>query len=220
MLENQGLDDIVELELLVEISYFESFFHRMGFKRTDGAVFGLLALSKRPVSSEEIEVLLHLSQSATSQSLKILAMYGCIDTVTQTEKRIKYHSSKNDGLEIVASIFKKREQEYVQEFKSMAVNILAKARAQGEKEDSPRIMRFRSIVTTCEIADSVINMVLRVSHNKMSKEYKILIEKLPKAIDLIGNNSLAVMDFTHSLKSNLTSKLKEGLEKFKATQTW
>jgi len=216
VLENHGLDDIVEQELLGEVSYFETFFHRMGFKRTDGAVFGLLAISKRAVSSEEIESILHLSQSATSQSLKVLTMYGCIDTVTvtKTEKRIKYHSAKNDGLEIVASIFKKREQEYVHEFKNMAVNVLKKARAQGEKEDSPRILRFRSIVTTCEVADSVINMVLRVSHNKMSKEYKVLIEKLPKAIDLIGNNSLAVMDFTHSLKSNLTSKLKEGLEKF------
>jgi DNA-binding transcriptional regulator GbsR (MarR family) len=214
MLENRDLNDIVEEGFLSEISYFETFFHRMGFKRTDGAVFGLLALAKRSVSSEEIEAILKLSQSATSQSLKILTLYGCIETNVQTEKRIKYHSAKNDGLEIVASIFKKREQEYVLEFKNMAKTILEKTKATGESEDSPRVQRFKSIVATCEVAESVINLVLRVSQHKMSKEYKILIQRLPKAIDLIGNNSLAVMDFTSQLKTNLTSKFKDKLEKF------
>ena len=60
--------EFIESDFLEEIRHFENFLSRVGFKRIDGAVYGLLVLAKRPLSSEEIEKALDLSQSAVSLS--------------------------------------------------------------------------------------------------------------------------------------------------------
>ena len=59
----------IEPEIQKELPHFEMFFNRIGFKRIDGSVFGLLVLSKKALTSEEIEEALGLSQSAVSLSL-------------------------------------------------------------------------------------------------------------------------------------------------------
>lgn len=62
--------------LLSELTVFENFLSRIGFKRIDGSVFGLLVLSETPMTQDEIGEILGISQSAVSQSLKTLDLYG------------------------------------------------------------------------------------------------------------------------------------------------
>jgi len=72
-------------DLLTEISCFESFLNNIGFKRIDGAIYGLLVLSETPLTSDEIEKTLSLSQSAISLSLKTLTHFGEMVFITGEE---------------------------------------------------------------------------------------------------------------------------------------
>jgi DNA-binding transcriptional regulator GbsR (MarR family) len=210
----------VEAEILKELTHFETFFGRIGFKRIDGSVFGLLVLANKPLTSEEIEATLNLSQSAVSLSLKTLSHFGAIETRDTRDQRdnskAKVHTAKEDSLNIVASVFRKREEEYVNDFKNMAQRVLEKSEG---SENIARKIRMQSIITTCEIAESVMNFVITIAQNKSREghehyaaQYEALVKKLPKALDLITTTAGPLSDITLSLKENLTSAFKNNFK--------
>ncbi len=210
------MNTIVEPEILKELPSFESFFSRIGFKRIDGSVFGLLVLAKKPLTSEEIEQILNLSQSAVSLSLKTLAHFGAIETTGDRDNpgaKAKLHSAKEDSLAIVASVFRKREEEIIGDFKNMAQRVLELS---DHPESSGRRKRMQSIITTCEVAESVMNFVITIAHNKSRSEYEAqyesLVKKLPRALDMLSNGAAPLADFTMALKDNLTEKFKNNLK--------
>ena len=188
-------------ELIEEIPAFEDFLYDIGFKRNEGAIFGLLVLSEGPLSSEEIEASLNLSQSAVSQGLKKLSLYGAIETresrSSETSKRIKLHQAKEDSLSIVASLFRKREQETIEKFKKMAQRVQLKKAGQ---KDSVVLGRMKSIISTCELAESVIHFVLGAASQADNPLYQELTHQLPK---LLERNLKRLNDFTHENKDNL-----------------
>lgn len=211
-----NMNTIVEPEILKELPSFESFFSRIGFKRIDGSVFGLLVLAKKPLTSEEIEQILNLSQSAVSLSLKTLAHFGAIETTGDRDNpgaKAKLHSAKEDSLAIVASVFRKREEEIIGDFKNMAQRVLELS---DHPESSGRRKRMQSIITTCEVAESVMNFVITIAHNKSRSEYEAqyesLVKKLPRALDMLSNGAAPLADFTMALKDNLTEKFKNNLK--------
>ena len=219
---NQGT--IVEAELREELTGFENFFSRIGFKRIDGSVYGLLVIAKKPLTSEEIEQTLNLSQSAISLSLKTLSHFGVIETSGDRDQvggtKARVHTAKEDSLAIVASVFRKREEEIISDFKKMALRILDKSQ---NPEDLSRKKRLQSIILTCEIAESVMHFVSTMTQNKSKKEYidqyEQMIKKLPKALDLINSsvnslNSLStpLSELSHHMKNNFTETL---TDKFK-----
>jgi DNA-binding transcriptional regulator GbsR (MarR family) len=207
----------IESELLAEIIHFEDFFQRMGFKRIDGSVFGLLVLSKRPLTSEEIEEVLKLSQSAVSLSLKSLLQIGAIETRDardlKNDSKAKVHTAKEDALGIVASVFRKREEEYVAEFKKMAQRVLL--RSEG-LENLTRKKRMLSIINTCEIAEAVMQFVITIAKEKGTEHfdhhYETVVKKLPKTLELLAMSAGPLSEITHNLKDNLTAKLKSNLK--------
>ena len=211
----------VEADILKELPHFEIFFSRIGFKRIDGSVFGLLVLAQKPLTSEEIEEILNLSQSAVSISLKTLTHFGAIETRDQRDNsKAKIHSAKEDSLAIVASVFRKREEEYVLDFKNMAKRVIEKS--QGPN-NLARKKRMNSIVSTCEIAESVMNFVISIAQNKAqfkssdnqdyySAQYDAIVKRLPKALDLIASSAGPITDLTLSLKENLTTTLKNNFK--------
>jgi DNA-binding transcriptional regulator GbsR (MarR family) len=208
---------MVETDILKELPHFETFFARIGFKRIDGSVFGLLVLSNKPLTSEEIESTLNLSQSAVSLSLKTLAHFGAIETRDQRDSsKAKVHTAKEDSLSIVASVFRKREEEYILDFKNMAQRVLDKS--DGE-QNLARKKRMQSIISTCEIAESVMNFVITIAQNKSrehyeqhSAQYDAIVKRLPKALDLIATTAGPLSDITLSLKENFTEKLKNNFK--------
>lgn len=215
-MNNEIFDPVIERELLQELPSFEIFFSRIGFKRIDGSIYGLLTLAKKPLTSEEIEETLNLSQSAVSLSLKTLAHFGAIETTGDRDNpgsKAKLHSAKEDSLSIVASVFRKREEEMVADFKAMAQRILDKS--QGP-EFSGRKKRMLSIISTCEIAESVMKFVINMAHHKKGidsdQHYDMILKRLPKAFDLIANTAAPIADITLSIKENLTEKFKNNLK--------
>ena len=211
----------IEQNLLKEIVHFEDFFSRMGFKRIDGSVFGLLALSKRPLTSEEIENTLKLSQSAISLSLKSLAQIGAIETRDSrdllNDTKAKIHFAKEDSLGIVASVFRKREQEYVSEFKKMAQRVLSQSNV---TENFERQRRMTSIIHTCEIAEAVMHFVITVAKEKGTEHfdhhYEAVVKKLPKTLELLALSAGPISEITHhfkeNIKDNFSQKIKNNLK--------
>lgn len=203
---------IVEPDILKELPSFEIFFSRIGFKRIDGSVFGLLVLAKKPLTSEEIEQTLNLSQSAVSLSLKTLTHFGAIETTGDRDNpgaKAKLHTAKEDSLAIVASVFRKREEEVVADFKRMAQRVLEKSQS---PEHASRKKRMQSFVTTCEIAESVMNFVITMAQNKARAEYEAqyeaMVKRLPRALDLLATTAAPLSDIT----MNLTEKFKNNLK--------
>lgn len=210
---------VVEAEILKELPHFEMFFYRIGFKRIDGAVFGLLVLAQKPLTSEEIEQTLNLSQSAVSLSLKTLTHFGAIETRDSRESsKAKVHSAKEDSLSIVATLFRKREEESISDFKLMAMRVLE--RSHGPQNEA-RKKRMHSIISTCEIAESVMNFVITISqnrskemHNSYSSQYEAIVKRLPKALDFIASSAAPISEITNGLKENITEKLKSNFKGF------
>lgn len=218
----QQHESFIEAEILNELPNFEVFFSRIGFKRIDGSVFGLLALSKKPLTSEEIESTLKLSQSAVSLSLKTLSHFGAIETIIDRENhgaKSKLHFAKVDALSIVASVFRKREEEVIADFKTMALRVLLKT---NDLEDSLRKKRLQSIVNTCEMAESVMNFVITVAQHKnktdgssiYDAQYEALIKNFPKVLNILSQKTAPIADFTVALREGLTEKFKNNFKDF------
>lgn len=208
---------IVEPDILKELPHFENFFNRIGFKRIDGSVFGLLVLSHKPLTSEEIEEALKLSQSAVSLSLKTLAHFGAIETRDLRENsKAKVHTAKEDSLNIVASVFRKREEEYIVDFKHMAQRVLDKS---AGEDNLARKKRMQSIISTCEIAESVMNFVITIAQNKSREsnehyaaQYEAIVRRLPRALDMIATTAMPLADMTINLKESLTERFKNNFK--------
>lgn len=185
--------DFISEDFLKEIHVFETFLNRMGFKRIDGAIYGLLLLSERPLTSEEIGNVLNLSQSAVSQSLKTLSLYGAIQTSDSPEnKRIKLHSAKEDSLSIVSTIFRKREGQYIEEFKLSVLRLARIAKGQGP---DLRIKKLNSIILTCQTAEAVMNFVMSLTRLQMPEYYEQVLKKLPITLNSLAKSAESIYEF-------------------------
>lgn len=189
-------------ELLQEIPVFENFLHRIGFKRVDGAIFGLLVLSSRPLTSEEIEKTLSLSQSAVSMSLKSLIHFGAVETRDSRQGRAKLHRARENALAIVATVFRKREQEAVQEFKAMAERA---SRASTDK--GARYRRLQSILATCELSEAVMHFVFTLAKIDKLEHLRPIVSQVPRSLDLLVKTTTPIA----SVAQSFSDRLREGL---------
>ena len=209
---DKATNHIEEVELLKELPVFETFLNRVGFKRLDGAVYGLLVLIDRPLSSEEIEQYLGLSQSAISNSLKSLSHYNAEGFREDPDnKRIKLHYAKDDSLSIISSVFRKREQLHVEEFKAMAKRLLKKSQAMNNSDICKRNIRLKSIILSCEIAESVIKFVINVTQLDIIETNPHILKKFPKALDLMLKGAAPLVDLPGNFPTNLTEQMKTTL---------
>ncbi len=129
--EFSGLDQ----PLAAGLPAFEQFFKTFGFKRVHGRVWGLLVLSGQPLSSREIGDQLSLSQGATSTCLSELTEWGAIHSGFDAARRCHLHDFKQSVRTLLG---------YVRE-------------RYGEKD--PRVFTLRSILSSLEIADAVLQLV-------------------------------------------------------------
>ena len=204
------MKNIIEQQLFDEIPVFENFLARIGFKRIDGSVYGLLVLAPRPLTSEEIEQELKISQSAVSNSLKTLVHYGAIQTTYDREKRANVHKAKVDSLEIAATVFKKREQEVINDFKSMAIRVKSHLESGPQSSNGQKLIlnRINSILATCSIAESVMSFVISLGQMEVSSKIEIIANKLPKILSTLTQSVEAVEGISTSFKSMMTQRLK------------
>ena len=183
---------------------FERFLQTVGFKRIEGSLYGFLILTDEPVTLAEIHERLQISQGAASQALKSLSQWGAVESEWSSEKRAQVHHAAEDSLKIVTTIFKKREQMAIQEFKANAHSTIETFAKMGEKPDSARMRRLESIILTCEAAEAVISFVDSLSQMGSMKKYQGVIRTLPKAFDAI----LAGTKGTQFVASKIKEKIR------------
>ncbi len=163
----------VDQPLLDELPTFELFFKTFGFKRVHGRVWGLLVLSERALSSKEIAHQLAISQAATSTTLNELAEWGAIRSTFDSSCRSQVHSPVGNALSIVATVFRRREQVVFQQFKQAATRS-QKFITERHGVRDPRVLTLRSIITTCDIAEALMQLVLNAVQSAMSDSESVL----------------------------------------------
>ena len=189
-----------------ELAHFEEFLKIIGFKRTDGAIFGLLVLSESPLSSEEIGKTLGLSQGAVSQGLKGLSHWGAVESRYSSERRVQLHTAPQDSLSIAATIFQKREQGAIEAFRKANEAARARCLREGDKELSPRIQRLESNITTCELAQVVMGFVVGLNRlGVLQSQYARVVRTLPKVLGLLLKGPQAA----GGLRQTILSQIKE-----------
>lgn len=177
--EFTGLDE----PLLAQLPSFELFFKTFGFKRVHGRVWGLLVLAGQPLTSREISNELSLSQGATSTSLNELTEWGAIKSEFDTTRRCHVHSPVGNTLSIVATVFRRREQVVFGKFKQSAQATLKYIRgAYGEKD--PRVFTLRSIISSLEIAEAVMQLVFSSVERALGDSESILSRAVNTALKI------------------------------------
>lgn len=205
-------------DLLHELKYFEDFLKKIGFKRIEGSVYGFLALSETSLSSEDIQAGLGLSQSAVSNSLKTLSFYKAIESSEDRERGCRVYEASEDCLSIVSNVFKKRESDFIREYKLMAERILKVSREKGATEDSVRIRRFKSIVSTCELGEVIIKFVYSLDEMGLSQHLPKVTDKLPNVLELVTTNAEKGLDVANKLKGIVGNRMKNYMGKLSGDQ--
>lgn len=187
---------IIEESLLEYLPHYEAFFSKVGFKRIEGAVFGVLVYSPRALASDEIEKILGLSQPAVSSALKTLSTYKMVLTTDHPEiKRMKIHEANDDAINIVSNIVKKRELEIIEEFENITANSLKLI------EDEKRKTRLTNILTTTRFAKSLSEFIISIS-KELDNPY-MAIEKFPLVTKVLKNSMTDINQIKSGLKSGL-----------------
>jgi DNA-binding transcriptional regulator GbsR (MarR family) len=164
---------VLDEPLAAQLPVFEQFFKTFGFKRVHGRIWGLLVLSGQPLSAREISLTLALSQGATSTAIHELVEWGAITSEFDSSRRCHLHSPVSNTLSIVATVMRRREQVAFQQFHAAASRTLSYVQERyGDKD--PRVLTLRSIISTCEIAESVVNLVVSSVANALEDSESLL----------------------------------------------
>ncbi len=191
----EGLEDA----LAQQLPQFELFFKTIGFKRVHGRIWGLLVLMNRRLTAKEISESLHLSQGATSTALHELTEWGAITSEFDAERRCHVHGPVSNTLAIAATVIRRREQVVFQQFKVASQRMLAYVQEQHGERD-PRVLTLRSIISTCEIAEAVMQLVVGAVANALDDSESLLYKAVTAALKvgvvmpgrvLLGKNALS-----------------------------
>lgn len=182
-----GLDE----PLAAQLPNFEQFFKTFGFKRIHGRIWGLLVLAGQPLSMREISDYLELSQGATSTALTELTEWGTITSEFDSGRRCHLHAPVSNTLSIVATVLRRREQVVFQHFKLSATRTLGYVTERYGERD-PRVFTLRSIISTCEIAESVMQLVVGAVASALDDSESILSKAIHTAlrIGVVGPSKL------------------------------
>lgn len=173
----EGLDE----ELLAQLPTFESLFKVFGFKKVHGRIWGLLVLSGQPLSSRDISGQLHLSQGATSTALNELSQWGATTSEFDSARRCNLHSAVQNTLAIVAQVLRRREQVVLQQFRITAGRTLEHVTTRYGERD-PRVLTLRSIISTCEIAETLMNLVVGAVAHALEDSQSLLHKAVKTAL--------------------------------------
>ncbi len=105
MLTNRRVcSDLSELETEV-IELFVRFAHALGLPKSVGQIYGLLFLSKEPLSMDQIVDRLQISLGSASQGLKQLRGIRAVKVVYNTTKRKDFFSAESEMRRVMAGFY-------------------------------------------------------------------------------------------------------------------
>lgn len=200
---------ILTEDLRTELVGFEEFLKQIGFKRIHGTIYGLLVMADRPLSSAQIEEELGLSQSAVSQTLKKLTDFKAVTSVHDREQNCLVHSAADHTLDIVASVFRKREAHTVRNYKLTAQRLKKILDKQGKSENTKQVKRLQSIIMTCELGEAMIDFIVTLSDMQLSDKVKKISDRLPQVFKVLTTG----VGSTTQLQELFETKIKDGILK-------
>lgn len=171
----------IDEDLLAELPTFELFFKTFGFKRIHGRVWGLLVLTEASLSSKEITELLGISQGTCSTTLSELTEWGAIRSEFDSARRCHLHSPVGNALSIVATVFRRREQVAFQQFKLATARSLELVTERYGPKDR-RVATLRSIISTCEIGEALMQLVFSAVGSALGDPQSILSRAIHTAL--------------------------------------
>ena len=175
--------ELIDETLRGELTTFEVFFKTFGFKRILGRVWGLLVLSGRPMSSKEIAAELSISAGATSTAVNELAEWGALVSEFDSSRRCNLHRPVGNTLSIVATVLRRREQVAFSQFKQGAERALLHIKQRYGKSD-PRVLTLRSILSSCEIADALMQLIFTTVGSALGDPQSLLSRTVNRALRL------------------------------------
>jgi len=199
----------LEQELRQELPAFELFFKTFGFKRVHGRIWGLLVLSGQPMSVKDIASELEISQGGTSTTLNELAEWGAVRTSFDSGRRCHVHSPVGNALSIVATVFRRREQVVLQEFKQTASRSMEFVRKRYGERD-PRVLSLRSIVHTCDLADALMQLVFNAVSSALGDPGSILSRAIGRALQVGVGIPQQLFSGAGEVNQGLESETEEG----------
>lgn len=192
-------------EIQQSLYEFEVFLKSVGFKRIEGSIYGYLVLSPEPVTLEELHKALGISVGAASQGLNSLTQWGAVDSRYHPDKRAQVHQATQDSLKIVATIFQKREIIAVKSFRENAERAIQLFLELGDAPNSLRIVRLKSIVLTCQTAETVMTFVQNLTDTQDPDSYGRVLKALPKAFQLAIAGATTTQNVAKKIKEQLRS---------------
>jgi hypothetical protein len=173
----EGLDG----PLAEQLPTFELFFKTFGFKRMHGRIWGLLVLAGQPLAAREVSESLGLSQGSTSTAINELLEWGAITSEFDSSRRCQLHAPVRNTLSIVATVIRRREQVVFGQFKQASTKTLAYVTERYGAKD-PRVLTLSSIVSTCEIAEAVMGLVVGSVANALDDSQSLLHKAITAAL--------------------------------------
>ncbi|MDP6538498.1 MAG: hypothetical protein QF903_08900 [Planctomycetota bacterium] len=175
--------DAVELDapLAAQLPTFELFFKTFGFKRIHGSVWGLLVLSEKPLSNKQVAATLGISQGSTSTCLNELSDWGAIHSHFDPARRCNLHAPVGNTLSIVATVFRRREQVVMGKLRQATEQTLTYVRERYGDRD-PRVLTLRSILSSCEIAEAIMQLVFTSVERALGDSSSLLSRALGAAV--------------------------------------
>ena len=201
----------LEPQLAEQLPTFELFFKTFGFKRLHGRVWGLLVLADRPLSSKEISSALEISLGSTSTTLNELAEWGAVRSVFDSSRRCHLHDPVGNTMSIVATVFRRREQVVMGKLKQTTRGTLNYVRKRYGDRD-PRVLTLRSILSSCEIAEAVMQLVFTSVERALGDNQSLLSKAVQTALKVGMTVPTKFLGLGHDFNDPESAKLLAALE--------
>ncbi len=127
-------------------------FEDYGIPRIGGRILGLLLVSSRPVSPEEMSEVLQVSRSSISTNLRTLLMAGLAERVSLPGERSDYYVFSDDAWESSLEM----RLEGIQSLQEMAEEGL-----QGLEEDHPARKRLQEVLEWSELVQKSYEKLIK-----------------------------------------------------------
>src|SRR5215467_13044796 len=104
-----------------------------GFTRTMGRTFGLLYLSREPLSQAEIQSRLGISAGSASMTLTALGRWGVVHKVWVRGQRREHYQAETDFWKMISGVLNERERREI----GAAVEVVGRAQAAARRVQGP-----------------------------------------------------------------------------------
>jgi DNA-binding transcriptional regulator GbsR (MarR family) len=127
-------------------------FEDYGVPRIGGKILGLLIVSQRPVSSEEMSEVLQASRSSISTNLRTLLMTGLADKVSLPGERSDHYVFSDEAWETALEM----RLEGIQSLREMAEDGL-----QGMAQDHPARQRLEEVLDWTNLVEDAYQRLIK-----------------------------------------------------------